>query len=102
MVAFTNEVFLKVYFSMAIDVPEFQSEVEKFLKDPSSSYSHALESIHLDYIAQTTGEEMRSKTGTPAITSSLHRGKVDFDVPKRKMDYFPPNMRRILPTTYYS
>ena len=29
--------FLKAYFSIAIDAPELQSEVKKFLKDPTST-----------------------------------------------------------------
>ena len=47
----TNTLFLKAYFSMSIDALEIQSEVKKFLMDPSSNYSQNLESIHLYYWA---------------------------------------------------
>ena len=101
-VAVHGAVFLKAYFSMAIDAPELQSEVKKFLKDPTASYSQTLESIHSDYCAQTMGEEMRSKMSAQSTSSYLRRGKVEFDVPKTKSDYFPPNVRRLFPTSYYS
>ena len=76
MVAVTNEVFPKTYFSMTIDTPELQSEVTKFLKEPASSYSETLEAIHLDYRAQTTGKES-SKHGVSTLTSTLSRGKAE-------------------------
>ena len=42
-IAVTDEVFLKAYFSMAIDAPKLQLEVKKFLKEPSSSHGATLE-----------------------------------------------------------
>ena len=67
---------------MAIDVSELQLEVKTLLKEPTSSYSQTLEAIHLDYMAHTTGKEIRDKSGMPpSLTSSLYRGKVKFDVP---------------------
>ena len=44
---------------------------------------------------------MRSKPGASALTSSIFRGKVEFDVPK-KTDYFPLNVRRLLSSSYYT
>ena len=103
-IAVTDEIFLKAYFSMAIDAPELQSEVKKFLKDPTSSYGTTLEAIHSDYRAQTTGEEMRLKAGSSsALPSALRRATVEVSgkhVPKT--DYFPPNVKRLLPSSYYS
>ena len=37
-VAVTDEVFFKAYLSMGIITPELQSEIRKFLKDPTVSY----------------------------------------------------------------
>ena len=45
---------------------------------------------------------MKNKPGASALTTSLCRGKVDVDVPKPKTDYFPPNVRKLLPTSYYT
>ena len=101
-VAIHDEVFLKAYFSMAINAPELQSEVKKFLKDPAASYSETLENIHANYRAQTTTEDMRLKTSATSGSSSLWRGKVEFQVEKEKTEYFSPNVRRLLPTSYYS
>jgi anthranilate/para-aminobenzoate synthase component I len=101
-VAVHDEVFLKAYFSMAIDAPELQSEVKKFLKDTSVSYSETLENIHADYRAQTTTENMRLKTSATSSSSTLRRGKVEFKVEEGDKEYFPPNVRRLLPTSYYT
>ena len=101
-VAVHDEVFLKAYFSMAIDEPELQSEVKKFLKDPKASYSQTSENIHTDYRAQTTTEDMRVNTSATTSSSSLWRGKLEFDIPRESQDYFLPNVRRLLPTSYYS
>ena len=97
----TYDVFLKAYFSMAIDAPELQSEVKGFLKKSSSSYSTTLEIIHLDYRTQTTGEETRSKPGAPSGTLTLHHGKTEVESPK-KDNYFPPNVRKLLPSSCYT
>ena len=59
MVAITDRVFLKAYFTMAIEAKELQHEVKGFLKGSSSTYAEILENIHADYRAQTTGEHMR-------------------------------------------
>ena len=102
MVAVHDEVFSKAYFSMAIDAPELQSEVKKFLKDPAASYSETLENIHADYRDQMATEDMRLNTSATSGSSSLRRGKVEFQVEKEKTEYFPPNVRHLLPTSYYS
>ena len=103
-IAVTDEVFLKAYFSMAIDAPELQSEVKTFLKEPTSSYGAILESIHSDYRAQTTGEEMRSKTSSSSVIPSvLRRAKVEVPIKSSmKTEYFPPNVRKLLPSSYYA
>ena len=82
---------------MTIDAPELQSEVKTFLKEPSSTYSETLKSIHLDYRAQTTGEEMRRKyCSSSVLDPSLRHTKVEFNVEK-KTDYFSPNVCKLLP-----
>jgi hypothetical protein len=104
LITVTDEIFLKAYFSMAIEAPELQSEVKKFLKDPSSSYGATLESIHSDYRAQTTGEEMRLEAGLSSVLPSTLR-RVTVEVPIKnppKTDYFPPNVRKLLPSSYYT
>ena len=89
---------------MAIEAPELQSEVKKFLKDPSSSYGVTLESIHSDYRAQTTGEEMRLKAGLSSVLpSAIRRTTVEVPIKNTpKTDYFPPNVRKLLPSSYYT
>jgi hypothetical protein len=103
-IAVTDEIFLKAYFSMAIEAPELQPEVKKFLKDPASSYGATLESIHSDYRAQTTGEEMRLKAGSSSVLpSALRRATVEVSGKSSlKTDYFPPNVKRLLPLSYYT
>ena len=87
---------------MYINAPELQSEVKKFLKEPTSSYGATLESIHSDYRAQTTGEEMRSKTSSSSvILSALRRATVEVtSKSSKKTDYFPPNVGKLMPSSY--
>jgi hypothetical protein len=82
LLPFMTIFFRKAYFSMAIDAPELQSEVKRFLKDPTVSYSETLENIHAGYRAQTTTEDMRLNTSATSSSSSLRRGKVEFKVEK--------------------
>ena len=37
---------------MAIDAPEFQQEVNEFLRDTKAQYEESFERIHSDYRAQ--------------------------------------------------
>ena len=59
LVAVTDVVFLKAYFTKVIEALELQTEVRGFLKDISRTYIEVLEDIRAEYRAQATGEDIR-------------------------------------------
>jgi len=58
----TNNIFLKAYFSMAIEAKELQTEVKGFLRVTNVTYFETLELIHDNFQGQTTGEHLRDTT----------------------------------------
>lgn len=103
-----DNVFLKAYFSMAIEVTELQTELKGFLCDTNAIYSETLELIHADFRVQTTGENLRDTTIHSESTTIVRRGKTDenfnpkkTDVPINKTGSFPNNHGKLLPLEYY-
>jgi len=57
-IAAKDGVFLKAYFSMAIEAKELQTEVKCFLLGTNATYSETLKIIHADFRVQMTGEHL--------------------------------------------
>jgi len=62
LIATKDNVFLKAYFSMAIEATEHQTVVKGFLRNTKATYSETLELIHADFRAQTTGQHLCDTT----------------------------------------
>ena len=104
-IAAKDDGFLKVYFSMAIEAKELQTEVKGFLRYMNTTYSEKLELIHADFISQTTGEHLCDTTIRSGAMTIVQSGKMNGDVlpnktdvlartsisfPKKKASYYPP------------
>jgi len=107
-IAAKDKVFLKAYFSMAIEAKELQTEVKGFLCDMSATYSETLELIHADFRAQTTYEHLCDTTTRSGSILIVRRGITDDDVnpnktdtPSRSIVPFPSNHDKLISSEYY-
>jgi len=108
LIATKDDIFLKAYFSMAIEAKELQTEVKGFLRDTSATYSETLELIHADFRVQTTGEHLHDTTTQSGSTAIVRISRTDDNInpnktnaPARSTIPFPNNHGKLLPLDYY-
>jgi len=87
-----------------------KTETKGFLIEGTATYVEILDKIHVDYRAQTSGEQMR--VGNSSSTAQLRRSKTADAVPARKGSWktpppaqertkMPPNTGNLVPNAYY-
>ena len=109
-IAVTDDTFLKTFLSGSISCEELKTEAKGFLIEDSATYAEILDKIHVDYRAQTSGEQMR--VGNSSSTTQLRRGetanvasakKGSWKTPSPAQDRIklPPNTGNLIPNAYY-
>ena len=68
-----DDIFLKVYSSIAIEAKELQTEVKGFQRDMNIMYSETIKLIHADFVFQTTGDHLFDSTKQSSAMAIVRR-----------------------------
>ena len=72
-IAITDDTFLEAFLSGSISWKDLKIKSKGFLMEDTDAYDKIMDKIHVDYRAQTSGEQMR--VCNSSSTKQLRRGK---------------------------
>ena len=58
-IAVTDDTFLKAFLSGSISCEDLKTEAKEVLMEGTETHDKIMDKIHVDYCAQTSGEQMR-------------------------------------------